>query len=197
MMRFTAFLPPLAFLAVVGCVPPAAYTVEGAADYTSTPRTVDSSGALPLKILYCSAIPDSAHSTRRWFAQVGDECLLDARFAKHTVCTLPTGATPTKIQVEHAVMAPTIIALPKGAWIGPPFNLMAAGRTETGGYVSYRFTGTTMTPADVETCEQLARLLPAPPPPPPPKEQEVPEAVWSSWNRGQLCSVQGCAQSWP
>lgn len=193
----TASLLLLAFVPLGGCLPstPAAYRVEGAADYVSTPRSSESSGALPLTILYCSSVRDAVHGIRRSFAQVGQECLVDEQFARHTVCALPTGPAPTTVQIEHAVMGPTVRASLRGLpVVGPPFNFMAAGRTQLGGYMSYRFTGATMAPASIEHCEQLARLLP-PPPPQPPKNERIPEPVWASWNRGPLCTVEGCAEA--
>ena len=197
-MRVTAApLLLLAFVPLGGCLPSttAAYRVEGAADYVSTPRSSESSGALPLTILYCSSVRDTVHGVRRSFAQIGEECLVDEQFAKHSICALPTGGAPTTVQIEQAVMGPTVRASLKGLPIvGPPFNFMAAGRTPLGGYMSYRFTGTTLSPASVKECEQLARLLP-PPPLDPPKNEQIPEPVWASWNRGPLCTVEGCAEA--
>ena len=189
-MRF-ALLSFLLLVPSLGGCAASKYWVGGTVDYAiASPleRAAGSAGALPLRVLYCSASLDESAtpSAQPIFVRLGDGCVLDLTHGGGT-CDLPTERTgPIRISVENVSAAFTRDAGYHGdRRFGLPLTVVVGGTTVDGRYVTYRFTGGDRQEATGDECAAAARMLPKPAPPPG-ATAEVTEDYWSAWRNGKL-----------
>jgi hypothetical protein len=191
-MRF-ALLPFLLFIpSLAACAAPE-YWVGGTVDYaTSSPldRGPRSTGALPLRVLYCAASfeEDATHSPMRPpLVRLGDGCVLDLSHGGGT-CDLPTGTTSSiRITVENLSAAFAAYNGYRGyRRFDAPLTVVVGGITVEGGhYVTYRFTGSDLQKATDDECDAAARAMSKPAPPPEATANASAE-YWAIWRNGKL-----------
>jgi hypothetical protein len=187
-----ALLSLILVVPFLGACGTSALRVGGTVTYAMTPaldRSADSSGTLPLEILYCPGFHQGAElatnpAPQPTLVRLGDGCVLDLDHGGGT-CDLPTRGGPVRVSVEKvaATFTPIDRAWNDRRW-GPPFNVFVSG-TAGSQQVAYRFTGWDIQTGNGDDCKTAAQAVPERPVVAAASSQgEFNQAYWSVWRNG-------------
>ena len=150
---------PLAFLFTLLPACTAHTWVSGAASYdSSAAQGAALHGAFPLHVLYCTDHGVANHHGvgDHAFVQLGPDCILDSNADPGSLCTLATDHGPLSINVQvfSITMAPTYRSSATA-----PLDLTISGSTSSGGYTTFRFTGSEDTGTHGDECSALEKSI--------------------------------------
>jgi hypothetical protein len=153
------FASVLASLSLCACADQRLY-IDGTVDYAATPPLEGASGALPLRVLYCSQLPREPNLASEG-VRLADHCTLNRRWEGQLEpvgeCWVPTSKGEVSLAVESASLDSGWRRMGKSGAFVAPVEVVLGGKTPDGQYLTYRFTGTRGT--DEATSEKCASVL--------------------------------------